>query len=163
MRSRIHVRALMFCTLPLVAACGQDQAPAEPAVPVAEQVIDSKPAMPRTPAPEHAKVFFNAPADGAVVPATFTVAFGVEGMTVVRAGDNSPASGHHHLLIDTDLPDAALPIPADANHVHFGDGSSSTELTLPAGEHTLQLLFADHLHIPHDPPVYSARITVTVE
>jgi Domain of unknown function (DUF4399) len=170
MRSRIHPFTLMLYALPLLAACGQDHAPAEhaapatePAVPVAEQAVDSKPAMPRTPAPDGAKVFFITPADGAVVTGTFSVEFGVEGMAVVRAGDNTPASGHHHLLIDTDLPDLALPIPADANHVHFGDGRTSTELTLPAGEHTLQLLFADHLHIPHDPPVYSERISVRVE
>lgn len=119
--------------------------------------------MPRTPAPAGARVYFIAPADGAVVPGTFTVEFGLDGMAVVRAGDNTPDSGHHHVLIDTDLPDLALPIPADANHVHFGDGRSSTELTLPPGQHTLQLLFADYLHIPHDPPVYSDRITITVE
>jgi hypothetical protein len=163
MRSRIHPFTLMLCGLPLLAACGQDHAPAEHATPAAEQVVDTTPGMPRTSAPEGARVFFITPADGAVMPGTFTVEFGVEGMAVVRAGDNAPASGHHHLLIDTDLPDLALPIPADANHVHFGDGRSSTELTLPAGAHSLQLLFADHLHIPHDPAVYSERITVTVE
>jgi hypothetical protein len=84
-------------------------------------------------------------------------------MAVVRAGDNAPNSGHHHLLIDTGLPDLTLPIPADANHVHFGDGSTTTERTLPPGKHTLQLLFADYLHIPHDPPVFSEPITITVE
>ena len=67
------------------------------------------------------------------------------------------------MLIDTGLPVLDLPIPADANHVHFGDGSSSTRLELAPGEHTLQLLFADHLHIPHEPPVYSEPITITVE
>ena len=142
MRSIIHSFSLMLCTLPLLAACGQDHAPAEhatPAVePAPESAVDTTPAMPRTPAPEGARVFFIVPADGAIVTGTFTVEFGVEGMAVVRAGDNTPASGHHHLLIDTDLPDLALPIPADANHVHFGDGRTSTELTLPAGVHTLQ-------------------------
>ncbi|MCI0516972.1 MAG: DUF4399 domain-containing protein [Woeseiaceae bacterium] len=163
MRSRIHLFASVSCLLPLLAACGKDPAPVEPAVPIAEPAPAGNAALPRTPAPEGASVFFVAPADGAIVTGTFRVEFGVEGMSVVRAGDNSPSSGHHHLLIDTGLPDLALPVPADANHVHFGDGSSSTELTLPAGQHTLQLLFADHLHIPHEPPVYSERITVTVE
>jgi hypothetical protein len=153
----------MLCALPLLAACGQDHSPAEHATPAAEPAIDTTPVMPRTPAPEGARVFFITPADGAVITGTFTVEFGVDGMAVVRAGDNTPASGHHHLLIDTGLPDLALPIPADANHVHFGDGRTSTELTLTAGAHSLQLLFADHLHIPHDPAVYSERITVTVE
>ena len=72
-------------------------------------------------------------------------------------------SGHHHLLIDTDLPDPGLPIPKDDNHVHFGDGSTETEITLEPGEHTLQLMLGDHLHIPHDPPVTSEQITISVE
>ena len=82
---------------------------------------------------------------------------------IVKAGDKQPHSGHHHLLIDTDLPDPGLPVPADAHHVHFGDGSTTTEITLAAGEHTLQLLLGDHLHIPHDPPVVSNPITITVK
>lgn len=163
MKSTIQLTVLVLCALPLLASCGQNHEPAESPGTAASSPVDGTPAMPRTPAPAGAKVFFLAPADGAVVTGTFKVEFGVEGMVVVRAGDNSPASGHHHLLIDTGLPDTGLPIPADANHVHFGDGSSSTELTLPSGEHTLQLLFADYLHIPHDPPVYSGPITVTVE
>ena len=67
------------------------------------------------------------------------------------------------LLIDTGLPDLGMPIPADAQHVHFGDGSTSTEITLEPGEHTLQMLLGDHLHIPHDPPLASGVITITVE
>jgi len=151
-----------------LAACGADHAPAaktEAAVDHSD-MADSHSAnveLPRTASPGGARVFFIAPADGATVPTTFTIEFGVEGMAVVRAGDNTADSGHHHLLIDTDLPDLALPIPADANHIHFGDGSKLTERTLPPGEHTLQLLFADYLHIPHLPPVYSERITITVE
>jgi hypothetical protein len=84
-------------------------------------------------------------------------------MMVVPAGDSTANSGHHHVLVDTDLPDMSLPVPKDERHVHFGDGSSATELELAPGEHTLQLLFADFLHIPHEPPVYSERITITVE
>ncbi len=84
-------------------------------------------------------------------------------MDVVKAGNNQPNSGHHHLLIDTDLPDLGLPIPADEHHVHFGDGSTSTQITLPPGEHKLQMLLGDHLHIPHNPPLTSAQITITVE
>jgi hypothetical protein len=84
-------------------------------------------------------------------------------MDLVPAGQQAEHSGHHHVLVDTGLPDLDLPVPADERHIHFGDGSSSTELVLEPGEHTLQLLFADHLHIPHDPPVYSEVITVMVE
>ena len=85
------------------------------------------------------------------------------GMSVVAAGVYEAHSGHHHLLVDTDPPEMGLPIPADANHIHFGDGSTSTELELAPGQHTLRLLLGDHLHIPHDPPIMSAPITITVE
>ena len=120
-------------------------------------------AMPRSPSGEGASVFFVSPADGDTVTSPFAVEFGIGAMDVVRAGDNTPNTGHHHVLIGTGLPALDMPIPADEQHVHFGDGSSATELTLEPGEHTLQLLLGDHLHIPHDPPVYSARITVIVE
>jgi len=91
------------------------------------------------------------------------VVFGIEGMQVVPAGENAPHSGHHHLLIDTGLPDLGLPIPKDAQHVHFGDGRTETQITLEPGQHTLQMLLGDHLHIPHDPPLVSDPITILVE
>jgi hypothetical protein len=81
----------------------------------------------------------------------------------VPAGNDTPHSGHHHLLIDTELPELGLPIPKDEHHVHFGDGSTETEIMLEPGEHTLQLLLGDHLHIPHDPPLNSGKIKVTVK
>ena len=108
-------------------------------------------------------LFFISPADGETVANPIKVEFGIEGMDVAKAGDNQPNSGHHHLLIDTGLPDLGVPIPADGRHIHFGDGSTSTEITLPPGQHTLCMLLGDHLHIPHDPPVVSESITITVE
>lgn len=120
-------------------------------------------AMPRSASADGASVFFVSPADGDTVSSPFAVEFGISAMEVVRSGDNTPNTGHHHVLIDTGLPALDMPIPADEHHVHFGDGSSATELTLLPGEHTLQLLLGDHLHIPHAPPVYSERITVIVE
>jgi len=103
------------------------------------------------------------PADGDTVSNPIAIEFGIEGMSVVAAGVNEAHSGHHHLLVDTGVPDTGLPVPADANHIHFGDASTATELTLAPGEHTLRLLLGDHLHIPHDPPVVSDPITITVE
>ena len=91
------------------------------------------------------------------------IEFGIEGMTVVPAGDQTPDSGHHHLLVDTPLPDLSMPIPKDAQHIHFGDGSTSTDLELAPGKHTLQLLLGDYRHVPHDPPVMSEQITITVQ
>ena len=71
-------------------------------------------------------------------------------------------TGHHHLLIDAAPPPFDRPVPADASHVHFGKGQTEAQLTLAPGKHTLQLLLGDHLHIPHDPPVLSKAITITV-
>lgn len=130
----------------------------------AEPAAAAEPAaLPRTAAPAAARVFFITPADGDTVSSPVAVEFGIEGMQVVRAGDATPDSGHHHLLVNADVPDPSLPVPADSSHIHFGDASTSTELELPPGEHTLQLLLGDHLHIPHDPPVMSEQITITVE
>jgi hypothetical protein len=119
--------------------------------------------MPRTASAEGASVFFITPANGSTVTNPIQIEFGIEGMDVVKAGDNQPNSGHHHLLIDTDIPNLGLPIPADERHVHFGDGRTATEIVLPPGEHTLQMLLGDHLHIPHEPPLVSEAITITVE
>jgi hypothetical protein len=60
------------------------------------------------------------------------------------------------------LPPDNLPIPNDANHRHFGLGQTEAEITLVPGQHTLQLVLGDHLQIPHQPPVRSAKITITV-
>lgn len=152
-----------FLLIPLVliaGACSQENNVTEAP---AEQPAESDMVAGRTASAEGARVFFITPADGDTLTNPVRIEFGVEGMSVVTAGDATPDSGHHHLLVDTGLPDLEGPIPADANHIHFGDASTSTELTLEPGAHTLQLLLGDHLHIPHDPPVISATITVTVE
>ena len=155
----IRKLGLLIAAATTLAACGQEQESA-PAAPAPQT---SPPTLQRTAAAADARVFFITPGDGAVLTSPVAVEFGMEAMDVVPAGDMAANSGHHHILIDTDLPDLNLPIPKDERHVHFGDGTSATELELPAGEHTLQLLFADYLHIPHEPPVYSERITITVE
>ena len=92
-----------------------------------------------------------------------TVRFGLRGMGIAPAGIEMANTGHHHLLIDTGPPPFNQPIPADANHVHFGKGQTEAVVTLAPGRHTLQLLLADHRHIPHDPPVMSKPITITVK
>ena len=115
----------------------------------------------RTPAPEGARVYFIQPTDGATVPQTFSVKFGLENMGVAPAGTDKPATGHHHLLIDQELPPFDQPIGGDV--MHFGGGQTQTEVTLPPGTHTLQLILGDMKHVPHDPPIYSEQITVNVE
>ncbi len=113
---------------------------------------------------EGAEVYFISPLDGETVSETFTVRFGLADMGVAPAGVIFDNSGHHHLLINAnELPDLKLPIPADEQHVHFGLGQTETEVSLPPGEHRLRLLLGNHLHIPHDPPVMSDVITITVK
>jgi hypothetical protein len=117
----------------------------------------------RTPAPEDAEAYIQSPAGGAEVTSPFTVRFGLRGLGVAPAGVELPNTGHHHLLIDVDdMPAFDRPLPATEQVVHFGLGQTQTELTLPPGEHTLQLLLGDWLHRPHEPPVVSERITITV-
>ena len=146
---------ILSATFLILAACGQQTAD--------EPAAATPAAMPQTASADGASVFFIMPAAGATVSNPISIEFGIAGMDVVKAGDNQPHSGHHHLLIDTGLPDLGLPIPADEHHIHFGDGSTRTEITLPPGEHTLQMLLGDHLHIPHTPPLVSEPITITVE
>jgi hypothetical protein len=155
----------LLALAPLLVACTSDEpAPTGETARAESTAAEEAPTgLPRTASPEGARVFFISPADGETVSNPVRVVFGIEGMTVVPAGDDTMHSGHHHLLIDTDLPDPGLPIPKDDNHVHFGDGSTETEITLEPGEHTLQLMLGDHLHIPHDPPVTSEQITISVE
>ncbi|UUY09184.1 DUF4399 domain-containing protein [Pseudomonas sp. J452] len=119
---------------------------------------------PQLPAPDGAQVYFIEPADGATVGQTFTVKFGLKGMGVAPAGVDFPATGHHHLLVDVSsmpLLDSALPMSEQIRH--FGKGQTETELTLPPGQHSLRLLFADKNHVPFDPPVISEPISITVE
>jgi hypothetical protein len=164
LKNRLIAFATVLAAASLAAACGQE--PAEE--PAAESATASKAAtapaaLPRTASPEGARVYFVSPTDGDTVSNPVRIEFGIEGMSVVPAGDMTEHSGHHHLIVDADLPDPGMPIPADDNHIHFGDGSTATELTLAPGEHTLQLILGDHLHIPHDPPVTSEPITITVK
>ena len=120
-------------------------------------------AQERTPAAPGAKVFIITPKNGATVHNPVVVKFGLKGMVIAPAGTRAENSGHHHLLIDTDPPaDLSTPLPATDKIVHFGKGQTETTLTLTPGKHTLQLLFADLNHIPHNPPVISRKITITV-
>jgi hypothetical protein len=120
-------------------------------------------AQDRTPSPAGAEVYIISPKDGAKVSSPFVVQFGLKGMGIAPAGVKLENTGHHHLLIDTDAPaDAGAPLPASDKIVHFGKGQTETKLTLPPGKHTLQLLLGDASHVPHNPPVMSKKITITV-
>ena len=116
----------------------------------------------QTQAPSAAAVYIAAPANGAVVPTTFTVEFGLSGMGVAPSGVERANTGHHHLLIDgATLPNLNQALGADVTH--FGGGQTQTILTLSPGTHTLQLILGDHLHTPHQPAVVSQLVTITVQ
>jgi uncharacterized protein DUF4399 len=115
-----------------------------------------------TPSAPGAAAYFVDLKDGQTVPSNLVVHFGLTNMGVAPAGTDRPNSGHHHLLIDTDLPPLDETIPSDFNHLHFGAGQTEAQITLQPGPHTLQLLLGDKDHIPHTPPVMSPRIHVTV-
>jgi hypothetical protein len=121
-------------------------------------------AQERTPSPPGAEVYIISPKNGAKVSGPILVQFGLKVMGVAPAGVKFDNTGHHHVLIDTDPPaDLSRPLPATEKIVHFGKGQTETKLSLPPGKHTLQLLFADQSHVPHDPPVISKKITITVQ
>ena len=115
-------------------------------------------------APAGAKVFIEGPADGATVGPEFVVNFGVQGIAIAPATDAKPNTGHHHLLIDVkEMPAAGVPIPNDDTHKHYGKGQTEDTLHLPAGDHTLQLEFANSAHVPFEPPIVSKKITIHVK
>ncbi|TDL87856.1 DUF4399 domain-containing protein [Meridianimarinicoccus aquatilis] len=119
----------------------------------------------QTPAPEGATVYFISPSDGATVSNPVTIQFGLSGMGVAPAGYDVDNTGHHHLLINIDPSDVDMTtsLPASDQVVHFGGGQTEVTKDLPAGTHTLRLLLGDYSHVPHDPPVMSEEITITVE
>ncbi len=118
----------------------------------------------RSPAPEGAKAYIISPTDGATVSNPVTIVFGLEGMGIAPANVEIENTGHHHLLINTDPTtlDMEAGLPATDQIVHLGGGQTQVTKDLPAGTHTLQLLLGDWTHVPHDPPVMSEAITITV-
>jgi hypothetical protein len=145
-----------------------ENAPAAPptAASPAASATPSAPATPglaRKPSPAGARVYIISPQDGETVSNPVRVVFGLSGAGVAPAGIVKENTGHHHLLIDAAAPPFDLPIPADATHVHFGGGQTETMVPMTPGRHTLQLLLADELHVPHDPPLLSDVVTIEVQ
>jgi len=166
-------RLLLLVALGLtITGCGKPPAPQAEAPPAAEAppppaaevpAADAAAPLPRSDSPAGATVAILSPRDGDIVSSPVKVVFGLEGMTVAPAGDLTPNSGHHHLLVDVAPPDLGLPLPKDAQHLHFGQAQTEAEITLAPGQHTLQLVLGDGNHVPHNPPVISAPITITVQ
>jgi hypothetical protein len=117
----------------------------------------------QTASPAGARVYFINLKNGQHVKSPVLIQFGLSGMGVAPAGSQNPNTGHHHLIIDAATPPAGMPIPMNEQHRHFGGGQTEISVPLAAGDHTLQLVLADGGHVPHNPPVVSERITVTVD
>ena len=116
-----------------------------------------------TTSPDNAEVYFIAPADGEQIAAPVTIKFGLKGMGGAPAGVAREDTGHHHLIINLEeLPDLTMPLPASDQVRHFGKGQTETTIDLAPGQHTLRLILGNQYHIPHNPPVISEEITITV-
>ena len=123
-----------------------------------------------TPSAPGAEVYFINLENGATVQSPFKVNFGLSGMGIAPAGIEKENTGHHHILTNRapfgegadDAEYSANGLPSDDNHRHFGGGQTEVTLDLPPGTHTLQLVLGDQFHVPHNPPVISEQITITV-
>jgi len=124
-----------------------------------------------TPSAPSAKQYFVNLKDGDTVKGQVKIIFGLSGMGVAPAGVEQENTGHHHILLnrpplgegeygEEEIENGIL---VDENNIHFGNGQTETTLDLSPGKHTLQLVLGDHNHVPHNPPVHSEVITITVE
>ena len=138
----------------LLAGCADDEPTTEPtdgmtsAAPTQAQATDSM---------EDKGVSFASPEDGAEVTSPVTLEFAATGLTIEAAGEVNLDAGHFHLFVDADCVAEGTVIGDEAQH--FGDASTSTELELEPGEHTLCLQLADGAHTALP---YTATITITV-
>ncbi len=112
---------------------------------------------------KNAHVYIIWPQNGQVINGgKLWVRMGIRNASIAPAHIKKSNTGHHHLLVDTELPPYDQEVPLDKKHLHFGGGQTEARLELPPGRHTLQLLFGDYNHVPHNPPKFSNRVTITV-
>jgi len=115
-----------------------------------------------TPSVPGARVYFINIKDGQTLKSPFLIQFGLTSeMGIAPALADWPDTGHHHLVIDSTITKMNKSI--SNKHIHLHKGQTEITLKLPTGKHTIQIFFADYSHIPHDPPVMSEVINITVE
>ena len=119
-------------------------------------------ALERSAGSQEAELYFISPLDGDVVSKNVRVNFGLKAFGIAPAGVDFNQTGHHHLIVDAELPPLGRPIPSDMNHIHFGKGQTEVMLDLASGTHTLQLLLGDFRHVPHEPAIFSKQIVIQV-
>ena len=108
------------------------------------------------------RVYIESPENGALVQSPVEIVFALDGIELAPAGTYATGTGHHHLIINNELPDLGIPIPSDNNHLHFGKAQDRVLLDLEPGLHTLQLLLGDGNHIPHQSPLISEKIEIII-
>lgn len=159
--------SLIACSLLAagIAGCASEKKAEQPAATAQPPAATPETPTVRAASSAGARVFFVEPQNGATVSNPVTVKFGAEGIEIAKATDGvKDNSGHHHLLIDVEQePTLDKPLPSDAHVLHYGQGQTETSIELTPGTHTLQLLLAGGNHVPHNPPVRSEKITITVK
>jgi hypothetical protein len=108
------------------------------------------------------KVYFINLEDGDRLESPFLIQFGLSGMGIAPAGTDRANTGHHHLLINVNEIDLSKPIPSSSSHIHFGGGQTESLIDLMPGDYSMQLVLGDMTHTPHNPPIISKRINITV-
>ena len=113
--------------------------------------------------PGAAEAYFTNLKDGDEIQMPFVVHFGLSqgwGLAPVKSPGGGK-SGHHHLLINRDLPlDFKQPLPFNNQYIHFGNGQMEAKLDLAPGDYSLRMLLADDKHLPHF--VYSKPLKIKV-
>jgi hypothetical protein len=113
------------------------------------------------PSPRAAETYFTNLQDGGTYESPFVARFGLSMRGLVPAGQTAGRAGHHHLLVNQDLPlDFKKPLPFTDQYIHFGKGQMEMVVNLPPGKYTFRLLLADQGHIPYF--VYSKPLSVTI-
>lgn len=84
--------------------------------------------------------------EGETVPSPVPVTMTAEGIAIEPAGEVREGAGHFHVMVDVGCVEEGETIPKDESHLHFGDGSTTAELDLEPGEHTLCLQVGDGAH-----------------
>ena len=168
-------------------ACGGDQEAAETGTdagveqPAAESGQDAAPTADTAGASDAAPmdnagmdatatVGFKDLAEGAEVTSPVKVCLEISGVSIEKSGEVKAGYGHHHILINPSAEEVAAitegtmttALAKDETHVHLGDGSDCSELTLAPGGYQLMAVVADGAHVPLNPPVIN-QVNITVK
>ena len=69
------------------------------------------------------RVYFVSPDDGYISKSqNVKLVFGIDNFNILPAGVDGCNSGHHHLVLDADLPMLNRPIPSTENYIHLERG-----------------------------------------